>query len=164
MKKLFATIAISLATLLCAAASFAEEAAPAPEPTAAPEAAHEDDQMSMEPGAINWIEIPSSNPEASQAFYSKLFDWKTSSEEGMFFYQTAGEIGGRFSSESKPAASNSGPVFYINCASVKAKLEEINAAGGKTLIEAMVLPQGWGVIGVFSDPEGNSVGLWSATE
>lgn len=149
----------------------AETAAAAGSETAAttsaaePAASEESAGMGQTPGAISWIEIPSANPEASQAFYSKVFGWEVSSQDNMHFYTTPDSaIGGLFNPEMKIAASNSGPQFYINCKGLKAKLEEVKAAGGKVVTEPMQLPNEWGFIARIADPEGNEVGLWSATE
>lgn len=156
----FAAMAAEAPKAEAAAASSGEAAAAAE----AEAAASESGGMEMAPGAINWIEIPSSNPTASQAFYSKVFGWEVSTEADMHFYTAPGGVGGLFSPESKPAAPHSGPVFYVNCEGAKAKLEEVVAAGGQAVTEVMTLPNNWGFIAIITDPEGNQVGIWSATE
>lgn len=47
---------------------------------------------------------------------------------------------------------------------MKAKLGAIEAAGGKTLMPSTKLPADWGYIGIFTDPHGNKLGLWSQAE
>jgi len=127
-------------------------------------AATSDGAMAMAPGSIDFIEIPSSNPAASQSFYSSLFGWTADNQEGFAFFTASDGMMGMFTPEAKPAAPQTGPVFYINCESVKAQLAAIEAAGGKTVLPPMALPQNWGFVAVFSDPEGNAVGLWSSGE
>jgi predicted enzyme related to lactoylglutathione lyase/uncharacterized protein YciI len=139
-----------------------------PEPSGSGEGGMPD--MSM--GAVGFIEIPSKNVHESQSFYSHVFGWDFSgmmdmsspemaamAEEFLMFHGPDG-LAGAFTTSYTPAA-DSGPVLYINCSSVAAKLKEIEAAGGKTVMASMALPADWGYIGHFTDPHGNRLGLWS---
>ena len=126
----------------------------------------------MTPGAVGFVEIPSSDVQASKAFYSKLFNWDFDSMahdpamaamgNGFALFAAPGGMIGAFNAMFK--SSTDGPIVYINCGSVKAKLAEVEAAGGKTALASMKLPGDWGNIGMFIDPQGNKLGLWSQSE
>jgi predicted enzyme related to lactoylglutathione lyase/uncharacterized protein YciI len=128
--------------------------------------------MMMTPGGVNFLEFPSKSVAESKAFYSKLFGWDFDSMAGdpsmaqmgdsFALWMAPGGMTGAFTTQYKPTSD--GPVVYINVASVKAKLAEIEAAGGKTTLPSMKLPADWGYIGQFTDPHGNIVGLWSQAE
>jgi predicted enzyme related to lactoylglutathione lyase len=154
------TLLLLLAALLAlSATAFAQaETAPAPSPVEVP-------------GAVDFIEIPSANIGESQAFYGPLFGWTfeamlmpdgTEMPGFIFYTMPGGETMGAFSEETAP--NGGGPVLYINCEGVTAKLAEIVAAGGTDLTGSMPLPDAnWGHIGQFLDPHGNRMGLWSQT-
>jgi predicted enzyme related to lactoylglutathione lyase len=82
----------------------------------------------------------------------------------MTFFNAPGGMMGEFSTMSKPAEAMTGPVFFINAASVKAILPNVTAAGGKVYQEEMALPEDWGHIAIIGDSSGNAVGIWSAGE
>ena len=50
--------------------------------------------------------------------------------------------------------------FYIATEDVGASLENVEAAGGKTIVPPVQIPTG--TFAWFADPEGNTVGLWKA--
>lgn len=120
--------------------------------------------MPMTPGGVNFIQIPASDPAASQAFYTKVFGWDCMVEDGTAFFTAPGGMMGEFTTELKPAAAHTGATFFINCESVAAKVGEITAAGGMVFVQPMALPNGWGHIAIFGDVAGNAVGIWSAGE
>jgi predicted enzyme related to lactoylglutathione lyase len=94
-----------------------------------------------------------------QDFYSSLFGWKIDSNNpmnyGMVDAAQAG-IGGGISAgqdESQRYAT-----FYVEVADPKATLEKAKGMGGQTIMEPMPVPGG-PEIAMFSDPEGNMIGL-----
>jgi predicted enzyme related to lactoylglutathione lyase len=48
--------------------------------------------------------------------------------------------------------------FYVSTTDINASLEEAGKLGGKTLVPRTELPGGT-ILGFFTDPEGNAVGL-----
>jgi predicted enzyme related to lactoylglutathione lyase/uncharacterized protein YciI len=143
-----------------------EEGAMAAGNSMAPEAGGMPD---MALGGSNFIEFPSKNVDESKAFYSQLFGWDFDEMAGdpamaamagkFIMFSGPGGLMGAFTTDYTPTMD--GPVLYINCNGVAAKLAEIEAAGGKTVLPSMQLPGDWGYIGHFTDPHGNRLGLWS---
>jgi predicted enzyme related to lactoylglutathione lyase len=119
-------------------------------------------------GAIEFIELASTDLEVSTSFYTDLFGWEVGAMPGMemptmTFFTDAGGRHGAFSLEMQAAAAGTGPVLYISVDGVAAKLAEIEAAGGATVMGSMELPMNMGFIAQFTDPSGNTLGLWSMT-
>jgi len=113
-------------------------------------------------GSLCFLELPAVDPAAAGEFYGLLFDWEISSddESGMVFFSDPHGAVGVFSQAEELSAAGS-YVFYIAVENVSAKLEEIDAAGGSVVSEEQALPEDWGFVGLFGDPSGNVVGLWS---
>jgi len=96
----------------------------------------------------------------SKEFYSKIFGWKmTEDMPGYVMFSTGDNQGGGFTQESKP--SQDGVVLYIEVEDIAKKLAEIEASGGKKIKEKTQISPEFGFYGLFTDPCGNIVGLWS---
>lgn len=105
-------------------------------------------------------EIPSTDLEKSKHFYGKVFDWKFEEGPGNYvMFRPPDGLAGGFTTESKPTTE--GVVLYIEVPDIDTKLEEIEAAGGKKLIPETKISDEFGFFAIFSDPCGNSIGLWS---
>jgi predicted enzyme related to lactoylglutathione lyase len=50
--------------------------------------------------------------------------------------------------------------FYVQVDDVQQYLDKVNALGGKTIVPPVEIPTG--TFAWFSDPEGNTIGLWKA--
>ena len=159
MRKVVAFVGCCL--LLTGTALAQEETAVEEQVQAEAEAAQS--AMQMPPaGSIGFLELPALDPAAAGEFYSSLFGWVITTDEGhgMVFFNDPHGAMGSFTLVEEPSAGGS-YTFYIAVESVSAKLEEIAAAGGTVILEEETLPEDWGVIGLFADPSGNVVGLWS---
>jgi len=106
-------------------------------------------------GAICSLEMYAADGAAAGRFFGELFDWGTlaTMPQYMAFDPGAG-VGGVFQSHTPAMPA----VAYIYATDVGAKLNEIEAAGGKRLGEPMRMP-GAGCFGYFTDPSGTSMGL-----
>jgi len=106
------------------------------------------------------IEIPTTDLKKSQDFYGKVFGWKFEQmpEDYVLFTPPTGVAGG-FTKDRKP--STDGACLYIEVEDINGKLEEIEKAGGKKLVPKTKISDEFGFWGLFLDPVGNSVGLWS---
>ena len=124
--------------------------------------------MEMTPGAVSFIQIPTTDAAVSAKFYTDVFGWESMNEDAggmaLTFFTAPGGMMGEFSTMTKPAAPMTGPTFFINTDSVKATLPRVTAAGGQVYQAEMALPEGWGHIAIIGDTSGNAVGLWSAGE
>ncbi|MCK4940959.1 VOC family protein [candidate division WOR-3 bacterium] len=106
------------------------------------------------------IEIPTTDTQKSKEFYSKIFGWKIDeSAPNYVTFSTGDNQGGGFTQESKPAQD--GVVLYIEIEDIVKKLGEIEAAGGKKVKEKTEISPEFGFYGLFIDPCGNIMGLWS---
>ena len=121
-----------LALLLLSAIAVAEEAP-------------EESGWIPEPGQVVHIEIPSLNLDESAKFYGELFG--------------CGQTMGGFSLEGAPA-KDGGPIIYIFVRSIAEAYTAIEAAGGEPMNMEMAVGEG-GYIGMFRDPHGNMMGLFS---
>jgi len=108
------------------------------------------------------IEFSTLGREASAKFYSDLFGWKTEQMPEMNYatFDTEAGLGGGFSpvQEGNPAGT---VLVYIDTDDIDATLTKAVTLGGKTLATKTEIP-GIGWFGLFADPSGNMVGLFTA--
>ncbi len=105
------------------------------------------------------VEILAKELGQSSKFYGDLFGWQmTPWGDGYMMFKAGDGIGGALMSttEEWPPV-----VIYIQVDDIEAKLKEIEACGGKILVPKTVITEEMGCFGVFADPSGNSVGLYS---
>ena len=112
------------------------------------------------------IEIPAKDAGAAGKFYGDLFDWKIESDTTYNYvqFQAEGGPGGGFVEvgqsgvpvEYKPDSL----LVYVSTDDIDATLAKVESLGGKTLMPKTEIPHvGWW--GVFSDPTGNRVALFT---
>ncbi len=108
------------------------------------------------------MEIPTTDPQKSKDFYGKLFGWKMEEDmPGYVMFTTGDNQSGGLTQDSKP--SENGVILYIEVEDIPKKLGEIEAAGGKKVKEKTAISPEFGFYGLFTDPSGNIMGLWSRT-
>jgi predicted enzyme related to lactoylglutathione lyase len=106
------------------------------------------------------VEIPTTDAQKSKAFYSEIFGWKMNENmPGYVMFSTGDDQGGGFSQDTEPTAD--GVVLYIEVEDIGKKLTEIEAAGGKKTKDKTAISPEFGFYGLFTDPCGNIMGLWS---
>ena len=99
--------------------------------------------------------------EKLQGFYRDLFDWHIDANNPMdygFVDTHAGGINGGI------GGTNGGPnrvTFYAEVADPQAALDKAESLGGKTVMPVTEIP-GIVTLALFSDPEGNVVGVVKA--
>src|SRR3954447_26680467 len=114
---------------------------------------------------VVWFEVISDDSERAQRFYNELFGWTTSSDPELGGYAVVdtgnGEdaVGGGIGAPSAPGET--GVKIYLRVDDIQAYLAKAEELGGKRLAEPMELPNNFGTIAVFADPDGNPVGLWA---
>jgi hypothetical protein len=118
--------------------------------------------MSKHP--IVHIELSTKDRVAAAKFYSEVFGWKVEQMPEMNYatFETGEGVGGGFNpvSEQNPAGT---VIFYIDTDDIPASLAKIEALGGKTLVPKTEIP-GMGWFGIFQDPSGNKVGLYTGLQ
>ncbi len=116
--------------------------------------------MSKHP--IVHIEFSAKNREAAGKFYSQLFDWQVQQMPEMNYatFEAEGGPGGGFSpvNDENPAGT---VLVYIETDDIEASLAKIKSLGGKVIAPKQEIP-GVGWFGIFADPTGNRVGLFTA--
>ena len=108
------------------------------------------------------IEIPSKDLSRAKAFYGDVFGWKISAWEGAsnyLMFETGEGVGGGFTTEFD-LSKKAGILLYILAEDIPATLEKIAKYGGKTVLPKTQIPN-VGYYAIFSDAEGNQMGLYS---
>ena len=119
------------------------------------------------PNTFDWIEIRTSDIEASAHFYESLFAWKmqrkvTADGLDLWLFDTGGEPrlenlrrGGIWlRAKGEPL----GVVVYIVVDDIEVVLKKAIEFGGKVI--GSKAPQGSAYRAYFADPDGNIFGLW----
>jgi predicted enzyme related to lactoylglutathione lyase len=114
--------------------------------------------------SIVHIEFSAKDHEAAGKFYSDLFGWKTTPfpELNYTMFEYADQQGGGFNplSDENPAGT---VVPYIASEDIEADLAKAESLGGRILRHQTEIP-GMGWYGVFIDPTGNRVGLFTVQQ
>ena len=109
---------------------------------------------------VVWFEVMGQDAGQLQSFYSKLFDWRidTSNSMGYGMVEAAAERGipggvGQLAERPWPKVT-----FYVSTSDIEASLSKATGLGGKVLMPRTELPGGT-ILGMFTDPEGNAIGV-----
>lgn len=119
--------------------------------------------MSKHP--IVHVEISANDRETAGKFYAELFGWKIQQIPEMnyatFDYGVEG-VGGGLNPvrEDNPAGT---VVVYVDTDDISADLAKVERLGGKIVAPKTEIPEmGW--FGMFTDPTGNLIGLYTAMQ
>jgi hypothetical protein len=108
------------------------------------------------------IEISANDLHAAAKFYGELFGWKMehSAEQNYTTFETGeGEVGGGLNPTTNSPAGT--VTVYANTDDIEASLKKVESLGGKTITPKTEIP-GFGWFGLFSDPTGNVIGLYTS--
>jgi predicted enzyme related to lactoylglutathione lyase len=114
---------------------------------------------------VAFFEILSPDHERAQAFYRELFDWEIAADPQMGGYGLvdtgagADAIGGAVGPSAEPGEA--GVKVYVRVDDLDAYLGRAEELGGKRLVPPTNLPGDYGRFAIFTDPDGNQVGLWA---
>jgi predicted enzyme related to lactoylglutathione lyase len=113
--------------------------------------------------SIVHIELSAKDPKAAGDFYKELFGWKIDVDEKSKYVQfTPDEApGGGFNQVGENAKAGD-VLVYVSTDDIEASLAKAVKLGGKSLMPKTEIP-GFGWFAIFSDPTGNKVGLYTAT-
>src|SRR4051812_30764200 len=110
---------------------------------------------------VHW-EITSTDATRAQDFYSKLFDWNVDANNpykyGIVSAPDGRGIGGGIGPE---MGGGNRVSIYIEVDDLQAYLDKAESLGGKTLMPPGDVPGG-PTLAMFSDPDGNCIGLVKA--
>jgi uncharacterized protein len=113
---------------------------------------------------VAFFEVISPDHERAQKFYGELFGWQVAADPAMGGYGLvdtgAGEdaIGGGIGPSSAPG--DAGVKIYVRVDDLEAFLDRAERLGGRRLVPPTDLPGEFGRFAIFTDPDGNQVGLW----
>lgn len=110
---------------------------------------------------LSYFEITSNKVEDMQAFYKDLFGWKIQVMPDMGGYGLVDTDSGKESVSGGigPVMGKAGVKVYFYAPDLRAALDRAVKLGGKEVAGPMPIP-GFGNFAVFSDPDGNEIGLW----
>ncbi len=114
---------------------------------------------------VAFFEVISPNPEQICDFYSELFGWTTadSGQPGYWLAETgAGSeaIGGAIGGAQRDEGTGR-TTIYMRVDDLQAYLDKAERLGGKSLVPPTPLPGDFGSFAMFTDPDGQVVGLWA---
>jgi predicted enzyme related to lactoylglutathione lyase len=116
------------------------------------------------------FEIPADDVARAKEFYRSVFDWQLQDMPEMdYTVVRTTDVDEATQMPTSPGAINGGlvrrgqdtptPVLTIDVESIDQALEQVEAAGGRVVRERTEIP-GMGAYAYFTDPEGNTLGLW----
>ncbi len=108
------------------------------------------------------VEFSSRDFEESGRFYKELFGWKMTPmpESNYMLWEAADGTGGGFNPVGEHAKAGE-VLVYIDSDDIEADLKKAKSLGATILQEKMEIPKtGW--FGVFKDPTGNMVALYTS--
>ena len=108
------------------------------------------------------VEIPAANVQSAAKFYQDLLGWKIQPVPEMNYvrWEAADGSGGGFPEVN--ADNPAGQVLvYIDSDDIEADLKKVEKLGGKVLREKTEIP-GMGWFGIFRDPTGNVLALYTS--
>ena len=111
------------------------------------------------PNPVVHFEISGKDGPKIQQFYGDAFGWSVDASNPMGYGIVEAQEGGIAGGIT--GADNPGVTFYVQVDDLVAALEKIGSLGGKTVMDVTTIP-GMVTMALFSDPEGNVVGLVDA--
>ena len=115
---------------------------------------------------VAWFEVTSTDVERAQKFYTELFGWTVSADPATDLYRLVdtgageGAIGGGIGQTAGPEEKPTVKI-YMRVDDLEAYLARAEQLGGKRLVPPTDLPGDFGAYAMFTDPDGNPVGLWA---
>jgi predicted enzyme related to lactoylglutathione lyase len=108
------------------------------------------------------IQIPVSTLEEGSTFYSELFGWKTQimPEYNYGGWETGNGVGGGFAPLDGQNTTPGDVLVHVGTDDIERDLAKVVALGGQTVVPKTEIP-GIGWYGIFTDPIGNRIGLYT---
>jgi uncharacterized protein len=115
------------------------------------------------PGTISWVDLPSSDMEATKAFYGGIFGWTAHvTEDPQYGGYTMFKKDGKEVAAAAPKMSPDQPeqwVTYVSVEDAKATAAKAAKAGARILMDPMEVPES-GSMAILMDPAGAVIALW----
>jgi hypothetical protein len=110
------------------------------------------------------VEIPSHDLQASGRFYAELFGWRVTPIPEMNYatWEAGAAPGGGFNPLGESVKAGE-VLIYVDSEDIDADLKRAEQLGGKVVQPKMEIPKiGW--FGVFRDPTGNTIALYTSMD
>lgn len=115
-------------------------------------------------GAPTWIDLMSTDVDASKAFYGELFGWTAESGGAEFGGYINFSLGDEQVAGLMACREETGPMnvwsVYLKTDDAEATAKAATDHGGEVFVPAMALPHDIGSMAVVVDPGGAAVGAW----
>lgn len=110
------------------------------------------------------IEIAANDPGAAGQFYANLFGWNVQPIPEMNYvtFEAKPGPGGAFPAVDNETYKPGDVLVFVSTDDIDATLARAESLGGRTVVPKSEVP-GYGWFGIFSDPTGNRIGLWTGT-
>ena len=111
------------------------------------------------------VEFATEDPQAAGKFYAELFGWQLTLDEqfNYLMFQGGSGPGGAFVKVDGEQYQPGQVLVYIDCDDIEAMLRQVEARGGTIVTPKTEIPQaGW--FGIFADPDGRRVGLFTSMQ
>lgn len=127
--------------------------------------------MTKQADKVSWFEMPADDVKRASEFYGKVFGWATPpmGDDATFALTVKadengnpteiGGINGGF--HKRQGASDAAPVVNIHVDDIDAKLEAVEAAGGRVIQPRTEVGEYGLSMALFSDTEGNVMGVYN---
>lgn len=113
-----------------------------------------------DPIKINYIELPSTDLEASKRFFRQAFGWDfIDYGDAYCAFENAGIDGGFFKSEHCARTENGSALVVLYSDNLEASLDNVVACGASIVQDIFSFPGGRRFH--FTDPSGNEWAIWS---
>lgn len=124
----------------------------------APAAAHAQTPAKDKPAPIVFFDLAGPDAPALAKFYSTVFDWSIAAD-GRFSVPIRGPaLGGSAGLDATLRQDPKDKILYIGVPDITATMSQIVANGGKVVYPRSEV-KGVVVLGLFTDPAGNTMGL-----
>lgn len=127
--------------------------------------------MTKQADKVSWFEMPADDVKRASEFYGKVFNWATPpmGDDATFALTVkadengnpteVGGINGGF--HKRQGTSDAGSVVNIHVDDIDAKLEAVEAAGGRVIQPRTEVGEYGLSMALFSDTEGNVMGVYN---
>ncbi len=117
------------------------------------------------PATICYLELPAPDIVAAGRFYSSVFGWTITpsdlSERAYWEFSTGeGQLTGGL--DPSIPVNSGGVILYLKVSDIVETLQNIRANGGAVVRDKFDIGGGYGFSAIFTDPNGNRLGLFSA--
>jgi len=112
-------------------------------------------------GNLVHFSIPVSDVDISTKFYGELFGWKFKKMTPTYWLVVDGSAALSLENEH---AKGSMPIIYFSVQNIDESLETATNNGAKVIVPKKDAGDGKSFFATFSDPHGNTIGLWSTNE